>query len=1375
MIHYYTSNLLINIYIFIFLLIYGKNLIEAYEYHGNRDNVIKSVEPLTHTTILNENFENRNHFELPIDLLDSTSLLEDDDYDNEDDADQEQDEDGHVDDKYMKFLNQKLKRNFDVKTASPLNPNIDTNTITNAYANKYKKPSMIIPYNTDNSLSDYELSDIVLVSDLKDGLYGLNRYTGEIIWSLNHVDIEHSILTITDDENDMIIKDSTGSKTNETLIIEPFGDGNIYFFNVFQGVTKLPISIHQLIMSSPMHLKTNFIIDEIGTVVEEEKTYTGSRQTSMFTIDIRTGTILSAFGFSTENKKYYDESDETNIIDPSNIIKIGKTTYRLEIHSNDSPSYDVTYTTWQRNSLDLHFATGNNFSKDGIYISPLKSTTSDDNSVMAIDLNNNEIKWISDKFSSGIITNIFDVFQNKITGDNVLAQHPVHQFNVNYNGNNSKELYEKVYLDQLDNKSWIALSEINFPSFVNSAKLSRYQQKEDKLGESYTYDLKLKFLKNKKLFKSTIIGVHYLNKEKKNHYYNYNLNEKHNLIMLPYDDKDYFTYGDEDSGFTKTEYVPVDENGKILDTLATSIFKTNMYSNSYYKNTDNNGLNSNNNKNSQNNNDNSNDAFNPEENYKLFSPEELQAYRLKLHEEIAREMNTNNKEFMLDNNSYISIIKNFAKRILETLTVFIVTTVLLILLHRYEIIRPSADLLKSIGVLKETEFYRRDSFYVKRFSQNIRRLSFFDKIGTENKRESAETLTINNKLKNSNSSASPGGKEPTTINFKNNDIFSVETQPMDRQISTFSVASNIDPIQEFGQDTSNNDIAYNDDSLTRIGNTTMDTSVDSDAFTLVTNEKKKKKKNKKNKKKANTNTNTTKTTSDANVTATTDSNSKSNATTVATSLLKKGNQDYNLSSMPLIRSNSQNPIPIDDDHDKNLKNLTVSKEVLGFGSLGTVVYKGKFEGRPVAIKRMLIDFCDIASTEIDLLSESDDHPNVIRYYCSEETGRFLYIALELCNSNLEDLVEKRRLVVKKMLLETADVWSRDWESLTILNQIASGVNHLHLLKIIHRDIKPQNILVATAKKFIAGQISADKYDNSNIRILISDFGLCKKLESDKSSFQTNVNNAAGTTGWRAPELLDVSKRALLQTIKEVSENDKSASQLSNSDAVHDDGSKMRLTRAIDIFSMGCVFYYILSNGEHPFGDRYIREANIIKGSFNLSKISATLTDESLQLEAKDLISRMISNDPLSRPPALDVLKHPLFWSVSKKLQFLLKVSDRFEGERRDPPSALLLELEANAKFVILNGNWTTTLDSEFISSLGKYRKYSGASFLDLLRAFRNKYHHYQDTPASISKKIGILPDGFYFYFIEKFPNLLLELYKLIEENLNDDPSFIEYL
>lgn len=67
--------------------------------------------------------------------------------------------------------------------------------------------------------------------------------------------------------------------------------------------------------------------------------------------------------------------------------------------------------------------------------------------------------------------------------------------------------------------------------------------------------------------------------------------------------------------------------------------------------------------------------------------------------------------------------------------------------------------------------------------------------------------------------------------------------------------------------------------------------------------------------------------------------------------------------------------------------------VLGRGSMGTIVYKGTYDGHDIAVKRMLSDYYELARHEVDLLRKSDDHPNVVRYFC---THACLSVGRSLC-------------------------------------------------------------------------------------------------------------------------------------------------------------------------------------------------------------------------------------------------------------------------------------------------------------------------------------------------------------------------------------------
>ena len=60
-----------------------------------------------------------------------------------------------------------------------------------------------------------------------------------------------------------------------------------------------------------------------------------------------------------------------------------------------------------------------------------------------------------------------------------------------------------------------------------------------------------------------------------------------------------------------------------------------------------------------------------------------------------------------------------------------------------------------------------------------------------------------------------------------------------------------------------------------------------------------------------------------------------------------------------------------------------------------------FENQVVAIKRLSINFYDIAQHEISSLQDSGDHPNIAKYYyCTQQSNHFLYIALELFPTSL---------------------------------------------------------------------------------------------------------------------------------------------------------------------------------------------------------------------------------------------------------------------------------------------------------------------------------------------------------------------------------------
>jgi serine/threonine-protein kinase/endoribonuclease IRE1 len=289
------------------------------------------------------------------------------------------------------------------------------------------------------------------------------------------------------------------------------------------------------------------------------------------------------------------------------------------------------------------------------------------------------------------------------------------------------------------------------------------------------------------------------------------------------------------------------------------------------------------------------------------------------------------------------------------------------------------------------------------------------------------------------------------------------------------------------------------------------------------------------------------------------------------------------------------------------------------------------------------------------------------------------------------------------------------------------------------------------------------------RLLVSDFGLCKKLEGEQSSFRATTAHAAGTSGWRAPELLLDDDARDGHAMAGESTHSGSGSILVSADVM----PNRRATRAIDIFSLGLVFFYVLTKGSHPFdcGDRYMREVNIRKGNYNLRPLEV-LGD--FTHEAKDLVASMLEQEPKRRPSARQVMAHPFFWPAKKRLNFLCDVSDHFEKEKREPPSRSLQELEKWAPEVC-HGDFLKPLGKEFVESMGKQRKYTGTRLLDLLRALRNKKNHYEDMPDSLKKVVGPLPEGYLSFWTRKFPNLLITCWNIVYDvGWDEQDRFLEY-
>lgn len=173
----------------------------------------------------------------------------------------------------------------------------------------------------------------------------------------------------------------------------------------------------------------------------------------------------------------------------------------------------------------------------------------------------------------------------------------------------------------------------------------------------------------------------------------------------------------------------------------------------------------------------------------------------------------------------------------------------------------------------------------------------------------------------------------------------------------------------------------------------------------------------------------------------------------------------------------------------DLYNVKFLKRI-GQGSAGTT-YLGEWEGSRIAVKVAAINEMGLAGwrTEAKALQKLH-HPNIIRllgavYHPDPVT---FCLVLEYCNGG--DLSNAmRRPTPKSFFFQTA-------------RGIAKGLAYLHSRGIIHRDVKPSNIL-------IDGDISSGKYE-----VKLTDFGV--STESSRSKDRTAET---GTYRWMAPEVI----------------------------------------------------------------------------------------------------------------------------------------------------------------------------------------------------------------------------------------------------------------
>ncbi|MCO5563114.1 hypothetical protein L7F22_016750 [Adiantum nelumboides] len=231
--------------------------------------------------------------------------------------------------------------------------------------------------------------------------------------------------------------------------------------------------------------------------------------------------------------------------------------------------------------------------------------------------------------------------------------------------------------------------------------------------------------------------------------------------------------------------------------------------------------------------------------------------------------------------------------------------------------------------------------------------------------------------------------------------------------------------------------------------------------------------------------------------------------------------------------------------------LQRNPEVLGLGGYGKVHEAIWLRGR-FAVK----DFFYVENNEVfgreAAIQARLRHPYVVSLVCCTKKP-----SLHKCSLVMELMQQDLRvLMLERIETGMSPPFSLDI-AVDLMLQIAQGMEYLHSLHIMHRDLKSSNILVSFRRKLC----NNDKGDTCALTHLkIADFGMSKaKYASSKYT-----TKQVGATPWRAPEVF------------EINPEDETESFINS-----------KYTKKADVYSFGLVCYEILT-GNSPFEGTNVR-------------------------------------------------------------------------------------------------------------------------------------------------------------------------------------------
>lgn len=281
----------------------------------------------------------------------------------------------------------------------------------------------------------------------------------------------------------------------------------------------------------------------------------------------------------------------------------------------------------------------------------------------------------------------------------------------------------------------------------------------------------------------------------------------------------------------------------------------------------------------------------------------------------------------------------------------------------------------------------------------------------------------------------------------------------------------------------------------------------------------------------------------------------------------------------------------DEDTDGIHKEFSIKDEVVGQGAFAVVKKAverstGKTFAVKIISKRKIMGNSEGVTREIDILRRLD-HPYIVKLRGFYEDLDSYYLVMEFVSGgDLMDFVAAHGSVGEEAAKE-------------ICRQVLEAIKYVHSLGISHRDLKPDNVLVA---------------QDDPVVVKITDFGLAKGSDNGATFMKT----FCGTLAYVAPEVID--GRQIKAT-----DQDKYSS-------------------LVDMWSFGC-FLYVILTAHLPFsgGTQEQLYTQIRRGSYHEPPLKETGVSD----EARDFLDSLLQVDPSKRPSAASALMHPWILNSSQ--------------------------------------------------------------------------------------------------------------------------------